>query len=145
MRILPLVLTIAAAAAVLGVLLLRSPSPGAPDLDAPLVEEGPGGAGARLIGRAPADGGPGRVVAGFAGYQVMDATVSPDGATILFTSNRSGNQDIWSVPFAGGDPTPVAASPLDDQAPRFSPNPTNHSSMASAPSSAPASAPACWH
>ncbi|MCB9828258.1 MAG: hypothetical protein H6806_00670 [Planctomycetes bacterium] len=58
MRILPFLLTLVAAAAVLGVLLLRSPTPGAPDLDEPVIEDAPAGEGGRLVGRAPVDGGP---------------------------------------------------------------------------------------
>lgn len=58
MRVLPLLLTLAAAAAALGVLLLRSPAPVGPDFDQPVIEDAPTGEGGHLVGRAPADGGP---------------------------------------------------------------------------------------
>jgi Tol biopolymer transport system component len=70
----------------------------------------------------PVDGGSSRVLVAWPGYGVGAVRVSPDGHTILFGSNRSGNFDIWSVPFEGGEPTPFVASPLDDFLPLFSPD-----------------------
>jgi Tol biopolymer transport system component len=63
-----------------------------------------------------------RTLVSWTGYQIGNAVISPDGQTVLFQSNRSGNPDIWSVPFAGGEPAPYAVSPLVDGAPQFSPD-----------------------
>lgn len=79
--------------------------------------EGVGG-----LGVTAPDGGEPRMLVEWAGYSVFDAALSPDGATVLFTSDRSGNRDIWSVPFAGGEPTVFAASPLNETQPLFSPD-----------------------
>lgn len=49
-------------------------------------------------------------------------TASPDGSTLLFAGDRSGNLDIWQVAAAGGDPVPFAAGPLDEWEPRYSPD-----------------------
>jgi len=43
------------------------------------------------------------VVDGSAGAQV----ITPDDQTMLFQSNRSGEQSIWSVPLAGGQPREI--------------------------------------
>ena len=40
--------------------------------------------------------------------------VAPDGARVLFQSDRSGNDDLWSVPFAGGEPQRLTDSPVND-------------------------------
>jgi Tol biopolymer transport system component len=61
-------------------------------------------------------------LAGWDGYQAQPPAVSPDGSTVLFVSNRSGNEDIWSVPLGGGEPTPFVASALRDHDPQFSPD-----------------------
>jgi Tol biopolymer transport system component len=53
----------------------------------------------------PIEGGEPRLVS-FTDYPAVDARVSPDGVSILFVSTRSGNNDIWVVPAAGGDPRP---------------------------------------
>ena len=74
------------------------------------------------IAALPVSGGAGRTIARFDGYAMDDVTLSPDGKTVLFTSNRSSNPDIWSVPFDGGQPTPLAASPLNEGGPQFSPD-----------------------
>jgi len=58
----------------------------------------------------------------FQDYNASNPRVSPDGATVLFESDRSGNNDIWSVSFAGGDPRPLTTSALGDVAPDWSPD-----------------------
>ena len=77
----------------------------------------------------PADGGTPRTLVPLEGYGVWgdmqhpDAVaVSPDGRTVLFVSNRSGDWDIWSGPLAGGEPTQFAASPVADREPAWSPD-----------------------
>ena len=40
--------------------------------------------------------------------------VSPDGAHVLFVSDRSGSGDLWAVPLAGGEPQRLTDSPVDD-------------------------------
>jgi Tol biopolymer transport system component len=68
------------------------------------------------------DGSESRPLAGWDGYQIGDAVVSPDGSTVLFESNRSGHWDLWSVPLAGGDPVPFATSAFSDGDPQYSPD-----------------------
>lgn len=68
------------------------------------------------------DDGTGRELVGWDGYNATEPVLSPDGRTVLFVSNRSGNDDIWSMPLAGGEPTTFAASPLSDGDPRYSPD-----------------------
>jgi Tol biopolymer transport system component len=55
-------------------------------------------------------------------YQISNPHLSPDGRTVVFESDRSGNFDVWAVPFAGGEATPLATSPLRDGMPRISPD-----------------------
>lgn len=87
---------------------------------------------ALYFARAETDGGIGVTVPGgeprtlvlWPGYLVNQpsATLSPDERTLLFTGNRSGNNDIWSVPLAGGEAVPFAAGALDELDPQFSPD-----------------------
>jgi Tol biopolymer transport system component len=77
----------------------------------------------------PAEGGPPRTLVPLEGYSVWGnlqqpeaAAVSPDGRTVLYVSNRSGDWDIWSVPLAGGETTQFAASPVFDGDPAWSPD-----------------------
>ena len=70
----------------------------------------------------PAEGGTKRTLVALDGYGLADLTLSPDGRTALFTSNRGGNQDIWSVPVAGGAMTVFTASPTYDGDPQWSPD-----------------------
>jgi len=72
----------------------------------------------------PAAGGAPRTVVSLEGYFFGNGLpdVSPDGTTLLFSSNRSGPVDIWSVPVAGGEPTQFAASPTPDLWPHYSPD-----------------------
>jgi Tol biopolymer transport system component len=50
--------------------------------------------------------------------------VSPDGATIAFTSDRAfeGSYDIYTVPVAGGEPKRITKSPADEYGPNWSPD-----------------------
>jgi TolB protein len=70
----------------------------------------------------PSDGGAARSLLSWPGYGITSAALSPDGNTVLFSSDRSGNADIWSIPVSGGEPVPFAASPLADDTPIFSPD-----------------------
>jgi Tol biopolymer transport system component len=76
------------------------------------------------VGVASVDGGEPRILVDWPGHNVVFAsvTLSPDERTVLFAGDRSGNNDIWSVPLAGGEPTPFVAGPLNDVWPRFSPD-----------------------
>lgn len=55
-------------------------------------------------------------------YSIYGVDLSPDGRTAVFTSNRSGNPDIWAVPAAGGEPVPLVTGPGNDGLPRYSPD-----------------------
>lgn len=48
--------------------------------------------------------------------------VSPDGASLLFRSHRSGWINYWVVPMRGGTPRAVAASPANQSGARWSPD-----------------------
>jgi TolB protein len=48
--------------------------------------------------------------------------ISPDGSTILFTSRRSGNRDLWSVAVAGGEPARLTRSPMPEDRGRWLPD-----------------------
>lgn len=52
---------------------------------------------------------------------VMPA-ISPDGNWIAFASNRSGNWDIWMIPFEGGPATQVTFEGDNELHPSFSPD-----------------------
>jgi len=69
----------------------------------------------------PIEGGEPRLLS-FTDYEAFEPRVSPDGASILFVSTRSGNNDIWVVPAAGGDPRPLTTSALSDGQPDWSPD-----------------------
>ena len=57
------------------------------------------------------------------GNQTVEyGTVSPDGRTLIYDSNVSGNQDIFSVPLAGGDPQQLTRNDFDDFHPSWSPD-----------------------
>lgn len=75
------------------------------------------------IGVTLPDGGPARMLVDWPGYSISQAAaLSPDGRTVLFASDRSGNMDLWTVPFAGGEAQPFATSPLDENVPSYSPD-----------------------
>jgi dipeptidyl aminopeptidase/acylaminoacyl peptidase len=42
---------------------------------------------------------------------------SPDGTTLAFSSIRSGNLDIWTIPAAGGTATQITTDPGYDVSP----------------------------
>ena len=44
-----------------------------------------------------------------------DPAWSPDGNSIAFTSDRSGNEDVWVMPVAGGAATRVTNNPGSDR------------------------------
>ena len=57
------------------------------------------------------------------GAQVIEtATVSPDGRWLYFDSDRSGNQDIWRQPLAGGNPEQLTTDTAADFDPQVSPD-----------------------
>jgi Tol biopolymer transport system component/tRNA A-37 threonylcarbamoyl transferase component Bud32 len=57
------------------------------------------------------------------GSQVIeDHDVSPDGQWIVFDGNRRGNADIYKLRLGGGEPQPLTETPLDEFAPRWSPD-----------------------
>ncbi len=81
------------------------------------------------IVEVPAGGGEERVIVrdedffdygegGTFGYPL----VSPDGATVVFPSYRSGWINYWSVPRSGGEPTPLAAAEADQTEGAWSPD-----------------------
>ena len=48
--------------------------------------------------------------------------VSPNGQQIAVSSDRRGNQDLWLLPSAGGEMTPLTNDPTPDWNPRWSPD-----------------------
>jgi len=57
------------------------------------------------------------------GNQVVEGfDISPDGRWLGFDSDRSGNQDLYRVPLAGGEPEQLTADPDADFWPRWSPD-----------------------
>jgi Tol biopolymer transport system component len=48
--------------------------------------------------------------------------VSPDGTLLTVSSDRRGNQDLWLLPAAGGEMTPLTTDPTPDWSPRWSPD-----------------------
>jgi Tol biopolymer transport system component len=51
-----------------------------------------------------------------------DPTFSPDGQMFAYSSDRSGNFDIWVQQIGGGDPVQVTKSPAHDWQPDWSPD-----------------------
>jgi serine/threonine protein kinase len=49
-------------------------------------------------------------------------TFSPEGESIAYASNQSGNFDIWTMPIEGGNPVQVTTDPAHDWQPDWSPN-----------------------
>ncbi len=47
------------------------------------------------------------------GFNVNSPAFSPDGATVYFLSAKSGSQQLWAQPVAGGDALQVSTFPLD--------------------------------
>ncbi len=57
------------------------------------------------------------------GNQIIEMLdVSADGQWLAFDSNMEGNQDIFVMPLAGGEPRRVTRDPGDDFSPSFSPD-----------------------
>jgi len=48
--------------------------------------------------------------------------VSPDGQWLLFSSDRSGNQDLWMIPAGGGEIQQITTDTTPDWCPRWSPD-----------------------
>jgi serine/threonine protein kinase/Tol biopolymer transport system component len=58
----------------------------------------------------------------FDGGLQTDVTFSPDGRFIAYTSDRSGNFDIWVQPVDGGDAVQITKEPAQDVQPAWSPD-----------------------
>jgi Tol biopolymer transport system component len=57
------------------------------------------------------------------GQQTVEGLdLSPDGQWLAFDANRTGQQDIYVVPAAGGEPERVVATPQDEFHPAWSPD-----------------------
>jgi serine/threonine-protein kinase len=57
------------------------------------------------------------------GNQTIEAGVaSPDGQWLAYDSNVNGNQDIFKIPIAGGDPQQLTHNGVDNFAPSWSPD-----------------------
>jgi dipeptidyl aminopeptidase/acylaminoacyl peptidase len=57
--------------------------------------------------------------------EVVDITeiaLSPDGRTLAFVTDRSGEPELWVVPAAGGEPRQLTSLHEQAQSPRFSPD-----------------------
>ena len=48
--------------------------------------------------------------------------VSPDGTRLAVSSDRSGNQDLWTLPTLGGEMQPLTDHPTPDWDPSWSPD-----------------------
>jgi Tol biopolymer transport system component len=48
--------------------------------------------------------------------------ISPDGKMMAFSSDRAGNQDIWTMPVAGGPASQLTADPAPEWDPSWSPD-----------------------
>ena len=49
-----------------------------------------------------------------------ESAVSPDGTTVVFASDRSGNDELWAVDIGGGEPVNLTNHPGDESWPAFS-------------------------
>ena len=72
-----------------------------------------GGGVSELVVVPLAGGTPRTLVTGSA--ENSDPDWSPDGKSLLFTSNRSGNQDIWVVSSSGGEPRQLTNWPTNER------------------------------
>ena len=50
-----------------------------------------------------------------------DPSFSPDGRSIAYASDKSGNFDIWTQPLSGGNPVRVTSHPAQEWQPQWSP------------------------
>ena len=81
-------------------------------------------------GGEPRDLTPGDFDAPPAQQEDAAVTFTPDSRTLVFISNREGrdkeawstNNDVWSVPVAGGEPKKLTANPAADAQPVFTPD-----------------------
>ena len=48
--------------------------------------------------------------------------MSPNGKTLVISSDRRGNKDLWLLPSTGGEMTQLTSDPTPDWAPRWSPD-----------------------
>lgn len=69
----------------------------------------------------PLDGGPAVRLTTSAGRDVF-AAWSPDGSTLLFASDRNGDQEIFMAEPDGSDPRPLTDNDVDDSWPAWSPD-----------------------
>jgi len=69
----------------------------------------------------PSDGGAPDVIVSD-GFFNSDPHWTPDGGAILFSSDRTGNPEIWRVAPDGSSPTQLTDDPATDLAPRTSPD-----------------------
>ena len=53
---------------------------------------------------------------------VEGLSLSPDGETLAFDSDRNGNHDIYTVPASGSEPRQLTTDPLDEFLPTWSPD-----------------------
>ena len=58
----------------------------------------------------------------FGNQTIETGTISPDGQWLLYDSNLNGNQDIFKMRLAGGDPQQLTHNDVDDFAPTWSPD-----------------------
>jgi dipeptidyl aminopeptidase/acylaminoacyl peptidase len=85
------------------------------------------GQGYSNIYAADPDGGPGHALTTGNAVYDDDPSISPDGNTVVFQSNRAGaaRRDLYTVPISGGAPTPLTDTPTFDEAePVWSPDGT---------------------
>jgi dipeptidyl aminopeptidase/acylaminoacyl peptidase len=59
------------------------------------------------------------------GFDERYPTLSPDGTTLLYASNRGGTWGIWAANADGSDPRVVFDGPAEDRAPAWSPDGTH--------------------
>ena len=58
----------------------------------------------------------------FDAADIHSVGVSPDGARVVVSSERSGNADLWTLPAGGGDMRQLTTDPTPDWAARWSPD-----------------------
>lgn len=70
----------------------------------------------------PIAGGAARTIRSWEEYAIGSARISPDGKTVIFSTDRVGNGDVFTIPVAGGEPASFGSSPHSDNSPRYSPD-----------------------